>query len=811
MSTTVTFFFDEIDCQACAYKLEQSLMKLEKVENVSINLINHKILITTNEVDIFEEVQNVISSVEPDTHIYKTKELFEKACLTSKHNHHDHHHEHEHHHDEIKSNDQYNITYYFDEIDCAGCALKIEEALKKSELINSASINLANHKICISSACDSLFNVVQDIVHSIEPDTRVFETLDDYSNKSIEKISNHHKHYSSKTLINNKLLILIIGILLGAIAIVLDKIIGLDNIIIRIVYIIAYLLIAYKTIIKAFKGFINKDIFNENLLMIIASVGALCINENIEALLVVLLNIIGEYFQKKALGSSSNAISSLSSFKIDKATLSSGEVVDISLIKKDDIIEVKVGERVPLDGIIIEGSTTLDMSMLTGESIPIDAFEKSLVLSGSINLEKVIHIKVTKTKDESTSSIVQKMVEEASLKKSKTENFITKFARVYTPIILLLAIVVFIVEGFILSSMFSIRDALNNTFVFLVASCPCALVISIPLAYFCGIGKCSKYGILVKGSSFIDKMKDVKTICFDKTGTLTKGNFKITNRVIKRNDELFDLLLASIENYTNHPVAKAITSSYSKKLVKLTDVKEEKGKGIIGKYLNEEVIAGKESLIKEYNIEVPVNNSTNTLVHLAYKGEYLGYVELSDEIKDSSYSMIPSIYKRGINSCIISGDKEEAVKSVAKTLKIDSYYAELLPNEKLDTLTSIINSSKKMVAYVGDGINDTPSLKIADVGIAIGARNNDEAIASSDIVLLTDNMNNITRLIDISNYTRKIVYQNIIFSILIKLIVLSLGAFGILSSMGMILGVFSDVGVCLLTVLNTFRIIRKKD
>lgn len=721
--------------------------------------------------------------------------------------------------------------YYFKGIDCPNCASKVEHALNKLDNVKEVNLNFLSKKIIITFNEKILDKEeLEELIRKLEPDatlsTDSFDEHEEHHHEhcecehheccshehcSHEHCEHKHEHKSNHKNILRKILF-ILGICIGITAFVLGILLK-DNqyvFISRILYVVAYVLLAYKIIIKSFKNIIKGNIFDENLLMLIASIGALIINEGLEALLVVLLYTIGEHFQDIALGESTDAIGKLTKLKVDVVHLENGVDVLTKEVKIGDVIVVKVGERIPLDGIIKCGVSTLDTKVITGESMPEDVKVGDVVLSGCINLSSVLHIEVTTELNESTTSKIIKMVELASNKKSKTEEFITKFARIYTPIVLILAVIVFLVEWLLIDT-FTLNDALNNCFVFLVSSCPCALVISIPLAFYGGIGRCSSFGVLVKGGNYVEALSKTKTICFDKTGTLTKGNFMVSKiESYKVSNTEFINLLVSIESMSNHPIAQSISKIKCEEKLNIDNVSELPGFGIRGFYNNKEILVGNYELMVNNNIEVSKVEESGSILYLAFDKKYYGYVVIIDEIKDDACEMVNNLKKLDIDCVILTGDNHLAASSVAEKLKIEKVYAKLLPGEKLEKLDNIIKNKDKnsSVVYVGDGINDTPSIKLADVGVAVGGLGNDEAVDASDVVLLNNNMNNLVEAIKVSKFTKCILIGNIVFALGVKLIALVIGTLGVLGSFGMLLGVFADVGVCLITILNTLRILK---
>lgn len=578
-------------------------------------------------------------------------------------------------------------------------------------------------------------------------------------------------------------------------------------------YIVSYALIGFDIFKKAIKHLFRKDMFDENLLMTIATIGALCIGEYIEGIAVLLLYKIGEYLQDKAVDTSKEKIKNAIDIRAKYANvIKNGKVekVDPETLKIGDIVVVKNGEKIPTDGVISKGNTRLDTSSLTGESIPKDVAENDEVLSGMINLGEVIEIKVTKAFEDSTASKILDLIENARETKSKTENFITKFSKIYTPTVIVIAILI----AMSFPSIFGIgfADSLNRALIFLVVSCPCALVISVPLGFFVGMGNCSKKGILIKGSNYLDALSSVDTVAFDKTGTLTKGVFKITkinNKSDMSDDEILEYL-ALCESYSNHYIAKSILASYGKEIDKerIKEHSEIAGHGIKAVIDGKEVLAGNKSLMDSQNIKVDVENTVGTVIYIAIDKKYSGNVVLSDELKDNVLELSNNLKRIcGIkNTVLLTGDKENVAKKVAEEIKFNNVYGELLPQDKVEIVEKLKQGTKKKVAFVGDGINDSPVLASADVGISMG-NGSDIAIDTSDIVLMTDEPHKLVECIKISKRTKSVVIQNIVFALSIKVIVLLLSAMGIST---MWEAIFADVGVSLLAIFNSIRIFKIK-
>ena len=568
-----------------------------------------------------------------------------------------------------------------------------------------------------------------------------------------------------------------------------------------IVIVVSYVFVSKEVYENALKNIKKKEIFDENLLMIIATLGAFYIKEYPEAVLVMLLFSLGEYLSSQAVDNSKKAIIDLMDLRSDKTRLKNGELVSTKKVKLNDIIIVNPGEKIPLDGIIINGASHLDTKNLTGESKPLSVKKGDTVLSGTINIESILEINTTSTYKTSTASKIIDIMEHADEKKAKTEKFITKFSKIYTPIVVLLSILIVVIPT-ILGCDFN--TWLYRALEMLVISCPCALVISVPLSYFSGIGRASKDGILIKGSNELDNLSNIKTILFDKTGTLTKGVFEVT----KINGNINEVLkiAANAEAHSNHPIGKSIVSAYNKTLdMKITDYKEIAGLGISCKLNKEKVLVGKIDLLLENNIDVDKIDSVGTVIYVAKNNECIGSIIISDKIKDNAKETLEDLRGELVeNLVVLSGDKDEVVEDLAKTLNLDAYHAELLPEDKIKLLEEYQIFGN--VAFVGDGINDAPVIKLSDIGIAMGKIGSDATIEASDIVLMNDDLSSITKAIRISKLTKRVILSNIIFAISFKLLMLILAIIGITP---IYLAVFADVGVTLLSVLNSLRIFKK--
>ncbi len=582
----------------------------------------------------------------------------------------------------------------------------------------------------------------------------------------------------------------------------------------NIIYIISYLLVGYKIVKKALKNITRGKIFDENFLMTIATIGAFCIGEFPEAVAVMLFYQIGELFQDYAVNKSRKSISSLMDIRPDYANVkrnSNIEKVDPSEVKIGEFIIVKPGEKIPLDGIVKEGNSMLDTSALTGESVPRSANIGEEVLSGCINKNGLLTIEVTKGFEESTVSKILDLVENASSKKSKSEKFISKFSKYYTPTVVIVAIILAIIPPLILNDTFI--EWLYRALSFLVVSCPCALVISIPLSFFGGIGGASKVGVLIKGSNYLEMLSNTEVVVFDKTGTLTHGVFEVQKiKSLEIEEEELLKIVAYSESFSNHPVAESIKRAYGKEIDKnlISKTEEESGYGISSIVENKEVIVGNDKFMKQKNISYQKCDDIGTILYVAINNKFAGYILIADKIKDDSKKAIEELKKLNIKKTVmLTGDRKEVGENVAKQLNLDEVYTELLPDGKVKKVEELIKnkSEKGKVVFVGDGINDAPVLALSDIGIAMGALGSDAAIEAADVVIMTDEISKISKSINISKKTMRIVKQNIIFAIAIKILVLFLTAIG-LSNMWQ--AVFADVGVSVLAIINSLRMLHVK-
>ena len=609
----------------------------------------------------------------------------------------------------------------------------------------------------------------------------------------------------------------LIRIIISFILLVIAFILKLDNTIINnILFIISYLIVGYDIILKAIRNITRGKVFDENFLMTIATLGAFFISEFPEAVAVMLFYQVGELFQSYAVDKSRKSVASLMDIRPDYANLyhdKKTERVDPNKIKVGDIILIKPGEKIPLDGIVVEGTSTLNTLALTGEAVPRSISVNDEVLSGCINNEGILKVKVTKEFGESTVSKILDLVENASSRKSKSENFISKFAKYYTPIVVIIAILLALIPPLLTDTNF--KTWLYRALSFLVVSCPCALVISIPLSFFAGIGASSRIGVLVKGSNYLEALANTEIVVCDKTGTLTEGIFEVqkVNPIGYSKEDLLRYT-SYAESYSNHPIALSIKEAYSKNINEkiVTKTKELKGKGIIAKVESKEVLVGNEKLMIEYNIDYIKSNDIGTVIYIAIDKTFAGTIIISDKIKEDAYKAVKEFRENNVKKIVmLTGDREEISKNVSKELKLDKYYAELLPQDKVKKVESLMKekSESGKLVFIGDGINDAPVLALSDIGVAMGGLGSDAAIEAADIVIMTDEPSKLANAIKISKKTMQIVKENIIFAITVKILVLLLSAVGIAT---MWAAVFADVGVSVIAIINALRILRvKKD
>lgn len=606
-----------------------------------------------------------------------------------------------------------------------------------------------------------------------------------------------------------------IKIVIALILFIISFCIKFNNIWINnILYVISYVIVGLEIVLKAIRNIFRGKIFDENFLMTVATIGAFGIGEFPEAVAVMLFYQVGELFQSFAVDKSRKSISNLMDIRPDYANLQTGdnvEKVDPDEVNIGDIIIVKPGEKIPLDGVVIEGDSMLDTIALTGESVPRAVRSGNEVLSGCINKNGLLKIEVTKEYDESTVSKILDLVENASNKKSKSENFISKFAKYYTPIVVVIAVLLAIVPPFILVDS-SFSEWIYRALSFLVVSCPCALVISIPLSFFGGIGGASKMGILIKGSNYLEALASTSTVVLDKTGTLTEGVFEVQKIYpVSISEEELLMFAAYAENFSTHPIAQSIKNAYGKEIENslISNTEELTGRGIFSIISEKEVLIGNEKLMQERNINFEKCNDIGTVVYVAINNNYVGYILISDKIKEDSKKAITNLKQNGIKTIMLTGDKKDVGEDVARKIGLDEVYTELLPDGKVSIVEEFIQNknSKEKIVFVGDGINDAPVLALADIGMAMGGLGSDAAIEAADIVIMTDEPSKVYEAIKLSKRTIRIVKENIVFAIAVKISVLILSALGIST---MWEAVFADVGVSIIAIINALRVLKIK-
>lgn len=717
-------------------------------------------------------------------------------------------------------------------LDCANCANKIEERVNRLSGVEEATLNFSTSRLTLLINDPQLklevIEEIKKIVEQLEPDVTVIENNSGEvlnQNQCCEgDCSRHdeqhlHKHASSHEHIVRELKVIEIlkeqkNLLLGFVIFLIAVLFPLQQRVEIVLYLMSYLLIGGNVIGAVWRHIKRGEIFDENFLMTVATVGAFCIGEYPEAIAVMLFYEIGELFQSYAVNRSRHSITSLLDIRADHANLvteSSVKEVNPEVVSVGDYIIIKPGERVPLDGEVVEGQCYLDTSALTGESVPRLVSVGDPILSGCINTNALVKVRVTKVAGESTVARILELVENASSKKAQTERFITRFARVYTPIVVLLAILIAIIPPFVFQASFSIW--LYRALSFLVVSCPCALVVSIPLGFFAGLGGASKQGVIIKGGNYLEALTHADTVVFDKTGTLTKGVFKvIETHPVNMTEDAFIKLAAYAESQSNHPIAKSIVEAYGHSIDEtvISSYEEVAGKGIKAVVNEQQILIGNATLMKESSLEVLLVNATGTIIHMAVDQVYVGYIVIADEIKETSKAAISKLKQQGASQVImLTGDQERIAKQVAEELGVDRVYAELLPYQKVEHVEQLLaNQSKnKSLVFVGDGMNDAPVLARADVGVAMGAIGSDAAIEAADVVLMEDDPMALVKAIDQAKQTKFILYQNIIFSLGVKILVMILIAFGLATMWS---AVFADVGVTVLAVINSTRALKSK-
>ncbi|MEA5024592.1 Cadmium, zinc and cobalt-transporting ATPase [bioreactor metagenome] len=773
---------DGLDCASCAIKIEDSIKNIKGVREASLNFVTKTLKIEaldSKQLDyVLIEAQKVIRKLEPKV-IIRHKEI-EKATQ----------------------------TLILVGLTCANCVNKIEKEIKNIAGVKAASLDFATQRLTFEAAKHELNRITAEaaqVVQRIEPGIRIKES------KENMKVSGHNNKEDKVEDGNRKELI---RLTLGALIFGMGLLFRFNFWVEFAIYLASYLLVGSEVLMKAFRNIRRGQVFDENFLMSIATIGAFAIGEFPEGVAVMLFYQIGEYFQDLAVNRSRKSITALMDIRPDYANLKvNEEITKVSpeKVSKGQLIIVKPGERVPLDGKVLDGHSMVDTSALTGESVPREIEPGMDVLSGFINKNGLLTIEVTKEFAESTVAKILDLVENASSRKAPTENFITKFARYYTPVVVIIALLIAIIPPLVLPGAF-FYQWFYRALVFLVISCPCALVISIPLGFFGGIGGASKRGILVKGSNYLEALRNAEIVVFDKTGTLTKGVFKVTQ--IKPSpgftEEKLLELAAKAEMYSNHPIAESILKAFDKPVNKdeVQNYNEIPGHGLKVQSQGEVILAGNAKLMIKENIPYSNPLVPGTIVHIATNKIYAGYLIISDEIKEDSSTAIQSLKELGIKKTVmLTGDARAVAENISQLLHLDEVHAELLPDQKVERVESLEKekSPKGKLIFVGDGVNDAPVLARADVGIAMGGLGSDAAIEAADVVIMTDEPSKIATAVSISRKTFRIVWQNIIFAFAVKVIVLILGAGGLAT---MWEAVFADVGVSLIAVLNAMRVMK---
>ena len=793
-----------LDCANCTQKIEDRLNQEEHIENCTISFATGIMTFNSEQDGIEKRVSEIISQMEPEVVMQNMSCNCQNHDHSHVHQHHDddcdcgHHHHDDHchcghHHDHpampVRNIDG-GIKLLIHGLDCANCALKVENEIKKQPFIEDAVINFSTETLVVKTTdSHDLVDKIQKAVDSVEEGVIV----------SLKK--SEVKYTKPKLFVFKDNIELIEGIIIFVGAMMTS---GWFSV---FLYIFAYLLIGYKVILKALKNLGRKDFLDENLLMCLATFGAIALQDYGEAIAVMLFYAIGEIFQGYAVNKTRNSISSLMNVKSDYANLQlEDEMIQVPPedVQVGQTVVVKVGEKVPLDGVVIQGSSMLDTSSLTGESVPRLVETGDEILSGVVNLNEILYVKVTHPYEDSTVSRIIDLVENSASKKAQIEKFITRFARVYTPAVVFLAVLLLIVPMIALPDQ-SFYTWLYRACTFLVVSCPCALVISIPLGLYAGLGKASSAGILIKGGNYLELLKDVDTVVFDKTGTLTKGEFE----VVEISDDSLLEIGAYGEFMSNHPIAKSIVKAFGKDIdsQRIADFKETAGMGIEVLIDDQHYYLGNQKYFDQLQVKTASPEKTGTIVYIARDHDYLGYIVVADVIKDTAISGISSLKDVKVkNTVMLTGDRQNVAEDIASKIGIDQVYSELLPQDKVYQLEKLLDKDS-VVAYVGDGINDAPVLARADLGIAMGGVGSDVAIEAADMVLMTDDITMIAKAIRISRYTNFILKENVTFTLLIKIGVLLLTLFGYTN---MWMGVFADVGVTLIAICNSMRILYKK-
>lgn len=792
------YILEGLDCAQCAEEIRAEVEKDERVKSAEMNFMKQELTVEAENScspdELMTTVTKVVAKHEPDVTVKERQTFKEKK-------------------------------YIIDGLDCAQCAEEVREAVEKSDYANGAKMNFINKELTVTPSKiisdKELLKLVTATVTAVEPDVTVSEK---------------ENHVEKKVSYTKDIVKMISAGILFIVAFILEKTIGTEQLVPKIailsMYLAAYVICGLEVAITSIKAIAKKNFFNENTLMLIASIGAIVLGEYEEAVAVMLFYTVGEFFQSIAVNKSRRSISSLIKTKPETAdVLIDGEyiTVDPENVETDSIIRVKPGEKIPLDGIVESGNTSIDTSALTGESLPRDITIGDEVPAGAINISGVITLKTTRRFTDSTVYKMLQMVESAVEKKTKTENFISVFAKYYTPIVVLVAVIISIfpplftgfnyepfIDGIIKGKLifpeftgFDFVTWVQRGLIFLVISCPCALVISVPLGYFAGIGKASSKGILVKGSNYLEAISKAKVVLFDKTGTLTKGQFEVTRTepAGMSKDELLRYA-AYAESNSNHPIAVSVRKAYGADIdqSQITQCSEIAGKGIKAVISGVTVLCGNSRLMADYSINCPQANGT--VLYVAVDNKYAGLIEIADMPKEHSAEAVKMLKNHGVKVVMLTGDNKSAAAAAAEKLGITDYYAELLPENKSEITLKMKSElpDNEKVMFVGDGINDAPVIASADIGVAMGGSGADSAIETADCVLMKDDPMQLADAFAISKKTNRIVLQNIIFALGVKLIIQVLGVLGLAN---MWAAVFADVGVSIIAIFNSLRLMRK--
>ncbi len=805
----LTYTLKGLDCPNCSAKIEQEVGALEQITEANVNLMQQTLTVKTAHAaeEIHGLIEGIVHKHEPDV------EVIAKSG-----------HAHAHDHAQV-------LTYTLKGLDCPNCSAKIEQEVGALEQITEANVNLMQQTLTVRTAhaAEEIHELIEGIVHKHEPDVEVIaksghahEHDHDHAHDHVHDHAHEHTHAHAETRTKAKKpdrsRVMTIRILAGAavfaVGAVMHYLLHAPSMAVLAVMLVSYIILGWDVVWTALRNITKGQIFDEHFLMSISTIGAFALGEYPEAAAVMLFYQVGEFFQSLAVQRSRKSISALLDIRPDTANVLRGGTVTETAAEDvyigEEII-IRAGERIPLDGVVTEGESMLDTTALTGESVPRHVRPGDEALSGCINQSGTLTVRVTKPFSESTASKIIDMVENAAARKAPTENFITTFARYYTPVVVILAVLLAVVPPLLMHGVWS--EWIRRAFVFLIVSCPCALVISIPLTFFGGIGAASKHGVLVKGSNDLEALSKVRAIVFDKTGTLTKGEFNVAQILPAEGVTESELLqyAAGCERNSNHPIAASILAAYPEDVnaLTVTDSTEISGYGIQATVAGRKILAGSGRLMEKQGISYPPCEGTGTKVYLAADGKYLGCILIADSLKPDVKKTLAGLRSAGISQMVmLTGDNREIAGAVAKDLGLDAYYAELLPENKVEKLEAIAEKMPEgeKLAFVGDGINDAPVLARADVGIAMGALGADAAIEAADVVLMTDEPARLGDAIRVAKETKRIVMQNIIFALGIKILLLILGACGFV---GMWWAVFGDVGVTVLAVLNAMRMLRK--